>query len=163
MYADARRKALAALKQVDLLRENADQLRVWEEGISELRVCRDFHEGVLESGPLCPYCKLNPAAVHTGLAAQTRLNQLDERLTVLLTQWQQALHAALTSPQARASLAAMTAGEKRPLETFLQQGADDAQLPDGFVEAANRALRGIHAVRLASDGLLAALQAGGLP
>ncbi len=163
LYDDPRRKALQALRGVDLLGENVAQLRAWDNAISELHVCREFHEGVLDSSPLCPHCKINPAAVHTDLSAEVRLKQLDERLTTLLSQWRQALRAALTSPQAQASMQAMTAAERRPLEDFLAQADGALDLPAGFVESANRALRGIRSVRLSADDLLAALRTGGLP
>lgn len=156
-------KTLKALQKVDLLRENAEQLRAWENAISELRICREFHEELLENNPICPYCKLNPASVRGDVSAAVRLDQLEERLSTLLGQWQQALRAALTSEQAQESLAAMTPAERKPIEAFLEQPDDDPNLPDGFVQSANRALRGIRSVRLEAAALLAALKEGGLP
>lgn len=163
LYVDPRLIALKSLSTVDLLRENAEQLRAWENATIELRVCPEFHEGVLESSPYCPHCKVNPAAMSTDLAAGVRLSQLDERLTTLLGQWTQALRAALESPQAQASLQAMAPSERQPVTTFLAQIAEAPTLPENFVESANHALRGIQAVRLATATLVEKLQEGGLP
>lgn len=163
LYGSAQLKALKALVQVDLLRPHNDVLQAWERQISGLRTCPEFHEGVLANTAICPYCKLNPAVQHAQGAAADRLDNLELRLEELLLQWQQALRAALTSDAAQDSLHAMTPAERKPLEAFLAQADDDPRLPAGFVQSANRALRGIQAVTLAVDDLLKALQTGGLP
>jgi hypothetical protein len=118
---------------------------------------------LLDDSPFCPYCKLNPAVQVSGLSASIQLDQLDERLDKLLLQWQQALRDALNSETAQSSLQAMTPDERKPIETFLAQDDDDPRIPTGFVESANRALRGIQAITLSVEELLEALQSGGLP
>jgi hypothetical protein len=81
----------------------------------------------------------------------------------LLTRWRQALRDALSSQAAQTSLAAMTAAERKPVETFLTQKDAATDIPKGFVQAATQALRGIQAVTLPVDALLEALKTGGLP
>ena len=163
LYDDPRYETLKTLVSVDLLRESADLLEFWETAISDLRVCTQFHEAVLRDRPFCPHCKFNPAKAPGDTTADARLRELDNRLTGMLQNWQQALHNALESEHAQASLQAMTPAERQPVDAFLEQPLDSASLPAGFVESANRALRGIQSVRLASADLLAALQTGGLP
>jgi len=91
------------------------------------------------------------------------LETLEGRLGDLLVRWRQALRSALQSAPAQHSLQAMTPSERRPIEQFLARGDDDPIIPDGFVTAAAQALRGIEALALPADGLIEALQEGGLP
>jgi len=91
------------------------------------------------------------------------LDQLDDRLGEVLTRWRQALRANLTSDAAQHSLEAMAPAERKPVERFLKQKDDDPQIPQGFVDAATKALHGIEAVTLPVDNLLEALKVGGLP
>ncbi|MEJ5241100.1 MAG: DUF6079 family protein [Anaerolineales bacterium] len=163
LYHDRRLQALKTLEKVDLLRENRSQLQSWQSRISELRSCRDFHEGLLDDSPICPHCKLNPALLSNGIPPETLLNELDEQLTKLLIGWRRALQDALSGEQAQASLAAMTPAERRPVEEFLRQTSDDPNIPPDFAESANRALHGIRSLRLNVNDLLMALQEGGLP
>ena len=57
----------------------------------------------------------------------------------------------------------MTPAERRPIEQFLAAPDDALDVPAGFVQAANRALRGITALAIQPAALIAALSAGGLP
>jgi hypothetical protein len=163
LYDASEHKALKALVGIDLLSPHAGLLSVWDQQISDFRPCPEFHEGVLDDSAICPYCKSNPATHRDDISATIRLTELEERLTKLLTQWQQALRDALDSESAKASLKAMTSAERKPIDVFLAQDDDDPNIPTGFIESANRALRGIQAVTLSVDDLLIALETGGLP
>jgi len=161
LYNDSRLAALNTLSAIDLL--NRAELEGWKEALLRLPTCREFHEGVIADTPTCPSCHLRPAQHrHIGRADQM-LDQLDNRLSDLLTRWRQALQANLTSETAQRSLEAMTPAERRPIEQFLDQRDDDPTIPAGFVAAATQALRGIEALTLPVDGLLEALKEGGLP
>jgi len=101
--------------------------------------------------------------VQTYVISDRMADQLDARVDDLLTRWQRALQANLTSETARHSLEAMGPAERRPIEQFLGQCEDDPSIPGGFVSAATQALRGIEALTLPVDDLLEALKEGGLP
>ncbi len=163
LYNGRQYRALKTLVRIDLLSKNTDQLRAWESTISSLRVCPEFHEGLLEDSAVCPKCKFDPRHLPGDQPADVRLRELENRLNRLLNDWQQALRAALTGASAQASLQAMTPAERRPVEAFLAAADNDPNLPDGLVESANRALRGIQALQLSTADLLAALAQGGLP
>ena len=57
----------------------------------------------------------------------------------------------------------MTAAERRPIEAFLAQAETATEVPEGFVESANQALRGVQVVALSVEDLVAHLRTGGLP
>jgi hypothetical protein len=163
LYADARLAALKELSGVDLLRASgASELAVWQQTIAGLQTCPDFHEGVLAESPTCR-CGFRPANSTDVQQAGQVLERLDSTLDDLLTRWRQALRDALSSQAAQASLAAMTAAERKPVEAFLAQKDDVTEIPRGFVQAATQALHGIQAITLPVDDLLEALKTGGLP
>lgn len=163
LYQDRRFLALAELEKVELLHSNRGQFSTWKEAITTLRSCPDFHEEMLQDRPLCPSCGFKPVEHAEPVTARARLKGLDEELSHLLEGWRRALRAALNSEQAKASLEALTPSERDIIERFLSAEDDDPDIPAGFAQVANQALRGIRIVPLSQAELEKALKAGGLP
>ncbi len=161
LYEDSRLKALQTLNQLELT--SGSELDTWTNWATELISCREFHEGVIEDNPTCPYCNLQPKAQKHISDAKERLTTLDQMLDDMLKGWRQALVDALSSVSAQKSLEAMTPKERKPIEEFLKQNEDDLQIPAGFVDAAQKALRGISSIILPVGKLIKALKAGGVP
>lgn len=162
LYRDPRLESLKALAAIDLLNRSGE-LETWKQQLTTLLSCREFHEGVIADSPTCPYCHLRPAQSRGAASADPMVRTLDSRLSDVLKNWRQALHANLNSETARHSLEAMSPGERKPVSDFLDQNDAADSLPNGFVTAAIQALRGIQAVTLPVDDLLQALKTGGLP
>jgi hypothetical protein len=162
LYNDPRLGALKQLVRVELLAPNHAELDGWNQAVSGLRACTEFHEGLLADTPLCT-CGLRPAHVQREGDAAESLDYFDQRLGDMLLRWQQALRAGLTSETAQGSLAAMSPAERSPIEQFLTQRDDDPTIAAGFVADATRALRGIQALALPVGELIEALKTGGLP
>ena len=161
IYADPRLAALKTLSEIELL--PTSELQLWNQTISGLKSCREFHEGLIADAPTCPICHLRPVQRHSDFRAEQALDQLDARLDDLLVRWRQALCANLSSETAQRSLEAMAPAERQPIEAFLAQADDASEVPAGFVDVAVQALRGIEALTLPVDELLEALKEGGLP
>jgi hypothetical protein len=161
LYDDARLEALNTLSEIELLPR--PELQIWKQAISDLKPCREFHEGLIADAPTCPVCHLRPVGRRHDFRAEQELDRLDACLDDLLTRWRQALRANLSSDTAQRSLAAMSPAERQPIEAFLDQADDDPAIPSGFVNTATQALRGIEALTLPVDQLLEALKGGGLP
>ncbi len=161
LYQGPRLAAAETLSQIDLL--SSSELDDWKKVVTGLPTCREYHAGSIADSPTCPVCHLRPVEHRGATQAEQMLLQLDERLDDLLIRWRQALRANLTSETAMRSRKAMTPAERKPIEGFLAQSDDDTNIPQGFVESAVRALRGIEAVTLPVDDLVGALKAGGLP
>lgn len=158
---DARVKQLRQLSTVDIFATQQD-FRTWMERATSLKACLEFHTGLLADAPICPHCQYRPSSQDTDATGQ--LAVLDERLDTILSQWHDGLRSALQSEMAQQSLEAMTATERKPLETYLAFEAPRQEtLPPKLAEAANRALRGLQTVTVEPDELLAALRQGGLP
>ena len=158
---DSRLKSMQILKQLDLI--SGSQLDTWQCWATELISCREFHEGVIEDSPTCPYCNLQPKTQKHIKDAKERLIILDQMLDDMLKGWRQALMNALSSESAQKSLEAMTPKERKPIEDFMKQKVDNTNIPIGFVDAAQIALRGISSVVLPVDELIKALKVGGVP
>jgi hypothetical protein len=160
LYDDARLKALNQLATVELLSEA--ELHGWKDAVRRIPVSLDFHEGVLADSPT--HDGFRPIQHRNqDFDAAEQLEYFDMLLSDILLRWQQALRANLNSESTQQSLMAMTPDERKPIEQFLAQADDSVDISDGFAQAANRALRGIEAVNLSVDDLVAALKQGGLP
>jgi len=166
---DDRREALCrseALRQVQELERlhllPSDDLRRWQERTAALPTCREFYAGALDDGPLCPSCHFDPRLSAAAPDAEAALDSLEQELGRLLAGWREAVISALKSDVARASLEAMTPAERSTIEAFLAH-PDAPTLPQGFVAAANKALKGIESVTVSMRELENALREGGLP
>ncbi|NLF01488.1 MAG: hypothetical protein GX601_10980, partial [Anaerolineales bacterium] len=160
VYQDPRLRAVNVLSRVTVL--NEQELAAWKREIEELPVCPSFHEGILSDTPTCR-CGLRPAQRVNAGNAEATLQSLDDRLDRMLTNWRRALCDSLRTPHCSRSMAAMTAAERRPIEAFLAQAETATEVPEGFVESANQALRGVQVVALSVEDLVAHLRTGGLP
>ena len=135
----------------------------WNDAITAIPTCRDFHTGLLATTPTCPRCRFRPTQAGNQLA-DDRLTGLENRLDSLLAQWHGGLRAALASDTAVASIANMTQAERAPIDAYLRQAEPTSvTLPDNLVASVNRALHGLHTVTVTSAALLEALKQGGLP
>jgi len=162
LYQDARFESMQLLSKIELLTRSGD-FKNWKQQLTNLIACREFHEGVLNSSPTCPYCHLRPAQYRGLGLGDVAVQQLDDQLSDLLKNWRKALRDALQSDIVQQSLAALLPAERKPIEEFLQQSDDEEDLPPSFVQSAIQALRGIQVVFLPQDSLLQALKDGGLP
>lgn len=158
---DDRMGQLKALAEIDLL--NRVELDGWQDAITRIRTCREYHTGLLADTPICPRCHFRPQSAGTQSAVQV-LDLLDDRLDAILAQWHGGLRASLESETAQASMASMTPQERQPLDAYLAMtDPADAPLPAGLVQSAQKALRGLHTLPIQTDALVAALKEGGLP
>ncbi len=160
IYGDKALQSVLALNRLHILPSH--DLDDWKDRIAALKACPKFHDGLLGDEPICPYCGLNLAREGTAGGAEQALDNLETQLDRLLANWRQAVVEALNTEVAQRSLAAMTPAEREAVDSFLEQ-PEAINLPDGFVEAANKALRGIEAVDLSVRDLVRALRDGGLP
>ncbi len=159
---DGRVEQLRTLAGIDIL--SRTEFDGWVTAITGIRNCREFHEGLLADAPGCPSCNFHPLRDTGQMAAEGRLDALDERLDLMLEQWHAALRQNLQSETAQQSIEAMTPRERQPLDVYLiLDDPVEEVLPEGLVVSANKALRGIDTVGIRVDDLLAAMKQGGLP
>ncbi len=149
-----------ALARIDLFGDG--EFNGWSQAITAIPVCASFHAGLLEDAPTCPACHFRAAGAGEHPAGE-RLTLLDRRLDALLAQWHSALRSELAKPGAQAAVENMTAAERRPIDQYVAAAEPAAALPSGFVDSANRALRGLRGLAIEGKELLSALQRQGMP
>jgi hypothetical protein len=154
---DSRIVQLDQLSKIDIL--NEQELQQWLATTRAIPACHDFHAGLLQTTPLCPRCHFRPMP-GVVQSAQTALATQAAQLDILLIQWQSAVKTNLASDIAQASLSAMKPGERQLVQSFIEEPAEPTP---ATVKAINSALRGISALVLPADELLAALANGGWP
>ncbi len=159
---DNRVKQMKELSRIDILSDQ--EFKRWGQVMIALPACREFHMTLLEDSPICPRCNFRPILTTNNERAVERLSALESQLETLYERWHEALRQNLQSESARQSFAAMTQAERRPIEAYISRSAaSNGALPDGFVEAANQALRGLETLGVNVSDLVAALSEGGFP
>jgi hypothetical protein len=153
--------ALETLSALDLL--DASEWERLRRYLAEPIVCTEFDAGLLEDSTLCPHCHLQPVEAVGAVPAQELLNRFEAGLDSLFARWQRVLRANLVSESAQRSLEVATEAERAPVERFLRQDASDPTLPDGFLEAADRALRELQTISISAEGMATAVREEGLP
>ena len=159
---DARVHGMKELESLPLLVKNKGDLQGWQMALANLKVCLEFHPGMLDTQPKCN-CGFTPSQTVASSTAKATLEHLDQRLDTLSESWRKAVREGLDSEIAQQSLAGMTADERKPINAFLALGENEPSVPTGFVKAATVALTGIESVAIESEHLLDALRAGGMP
>jgi len=158
---DPRLATMNELSQLNLL--NEVEFEIWKDWLTRPLACPEFHDEAIEETPTCPFCRLKPKDYISMGEASQHIADLDDLLADMLLRWRQALKNNLTSETAQASIEAMAPKERKPIEEFLKQKENAPELPDGFVDLANKALQGIHSITLPVEELIDALKVGGLP
>ena len=162
LLADPRLKALDALAAVDLLPRGL--LADLRERLGGLTSCFALTEDDLAAAPVCPHCGFRPAAEPpAGPPADRTLGAIDDEVDALLAAWTATLLTNLDDQATRERLALLQPAQRALVQAFL----DSRTLPDppdaAFVGAVAEALSGLARVTVTTDGLRAALAAGGSP
>ena len=103
-----------------------------------------------------------PAGPAVGLAGKA-LEQLDDELDGLLSDWTQTLLANLEDPTTRENLSLLKPGPKKQVDVFMKNGQLPDTLEQDFIQALQEVLSGLVKVVVKAEDLRAALLAGGSP
>lgn len=150
---DTRLQQLEMLSGIKLL--PAVQLQDWRKQFAKLKVAETIDSKLFELNP-------NPVdfapRTESLLQASQLLKQLDDKLDILLTEWQANLKGLLDDPFIKLDL--LKDEDARELEAFIASGAVPEPLEASFIEAVNQALDGLEEVRIDEAKLLAELGQG---
>lgn len=130
----------------------------------KLQTCFALIKDNLESSATCPHCGFRPVESERSLGASGMqvLEEVDQQMDDLVTQWTSALLENLNDPTAQESLNLLPAKQKKAVSQLLQ----DKELPDkvdnDFVQAIQSALSGLTAIPVTPQELTEAL-GGGTP
>ncbi len=151
---DERLQTLEALSGISLL--PAEQVKQWRADWASLQVAESIDSKTLELTP-------NPVNFsprrESGLApASDRLTQLDDQLTMMLSQWTQSLKSSLADPLLQLDL--LSEVQRSEINTFTASGDLPHPVSKEFIAGVNEALSGLEEVKISTSDLVASLGKG---
>ncbi|MGQ9677378.1 MAG: DUF6079 family protein, partial [Chloroflexota bacterium] len=182
LMVDERLKALQKLSTIDLMPRQ--HLWDFQNRLAGLKSCFALTEPELDASPVCPHCGFRPAAeAVTGpislvqgqndfepgtrdfgpINAAAVLQQLDEQLDKMLTEWTAALISNLEDPTTMGNLALLKPEPRALVEEFVKGRTLPAEIDQEFIQAMREVLSGLNKVSVKVGDLRAALLAGGSP
>ncbi|MYA65074.1 MAG: ATP-binding protein [Gemmatimonadetes bacterium] len=161
LLGDGRLAKLDKLASINLLpREQLAELR---ERLGGLESCFAPSKRDMEARPDCPRCHFHPLGHAAAAPVDEQLSTMDRDLDKVLSEWTVALVENLNDPTTTGQMELLGAQERQLIEAFSASRALPEPLNDEFVEVLREVLSGLSRVVLTSDGIRAALAAGGLP
>lgn len=182
LMVDERLKALQKLSTIDLMPRQ--HLSDFQNRLAGLKSCFALTEPELDASPVCPHCGFRPAAEavtgpmshvqgQNGFGPGTRdfgpinaaavLQQLDEQLDKMLTEWTAALISNLEDPTIQGNLSLLKPEPRALVEEFIKRRTLPAEIDQEFIQAMREVLSGLIKVSVKVGDLRAALLAGGSP
>jgi hypothetical protein len=158
---DRRHKQLTSLAAIDFL--PVADLKEWERNLTGLLPCYAIGASELREHPLCPNCGYRPVGEPAGKPAPALLDEQEERLGQLHTDWTNALLANLRQQTTSANIDLMTPDQQKLIRAFLDAAALPESIGYDFVQTVKEALAGLERVAVPPEDILMALTEGGMP
>lgn len=158
---DARLQTLQKLAGIELMPRQ--QLNDFHNKLAPLKSCFSMTEKDLEKSPVCPHCNFRPSVEQPkGIGSQI-LDQLDDLLDDLVTNWAQTLLDNLEDPITQSKLDLLKTDEKGHVDQFINQRTLPDPINNDFIHAVKQALDQLKKVSIKISELQAALQKSGGP
>ena len=90
-----------------------------EQELTDLRTCKTFDPVTLSRSVTCPECDYRPRPTH-GATALARLEQIEQQVHSLHTEWEKALVDSLAASEMAEQIALLKAADKEMVETFVE-------------------------------------------
>ena len=110
-----------------------------QQKLSDLGTCKTFDPASLARRVECPECAYRPRPTG-GATAAARLDQIEQQVNGLHTEWQKALADSLTAPELTEQIALLNAAERELVNAFLQARRFPEPVTEGFVRAVGQVL-----------------------
>lgn len=169
---DKRKGKLAKDPRLTLLRDLASielmpkqQFRQLETELLNMKTCYQLGASELDATPYCPHCEYRPSEEPApGVPAARRLDQIDERLDRLVSEWTKTLVENLDDPTISGQVALVASADGKKA---IEQLRKARKLPDtvspALVKGLQEVFSGLEKVPVTDAGLRTALAKGGLP
>ncbi|MDD3893617.1 MAG: DUF6079 family protein [Syntrophomonadaceae bacterium] len=155
-------KKLNKLKEIELMPKG--QLQAWTEELGKLKPCYSLVKEDLDNTPVCPHCYFNPVKEVDAKPVYSRVEQLEEALEQLVSQWTENLLGNLEDPIVSNNIALITKESARArVQEFIKKRVLPEDLDSEFINAIKEVLSGLVKMNLTLDEVKAALLAGGSP
>jgi hypothetical protein len=148
-YAD-----LGKLSAIDLL--PGGKYANLQQKLADLRTCKTFDPNELSRTLTCPECKYRPRPPG-GRSAQALLEQIEEQVATLRSEWEKALVDSLRVPEMAEQIELLKASDKKLVTAFLDSSALPEPVTEEFVGAVSRVLTRFEVRRLRAGEIWGAL------
>jgi len=128
-----------------------------------LKSCFSMTEQDLEKSPICPYCSFRPSVEKTSGFGDQILDQLDENLDTIQSNWTETLLDNLNDPVTKDNLDLLKKDEKKEVDQFINSKELPQPLDHNFIHALKQVLSGLTKVIVKKADLQKALQVTGGP
>jgi hypothetical protein len=149
IYAD-----LKHLSRVELL--PSGNFASLEQRLLEIQSCPGFDEQRLDVQVRCPDCGYEPRTSE-GPSARARVDQIDDDLRKLSSEWQASLRDSLREDQLAANIALLGEDERGRIQAFADSGVLPSPIDGAFVEALNQVLGGFEVRKITGAEFFAAI------
>lgn len=158
---DTRLGQLQKLSTIELMPRQ--QLSDYQNRLSGLRTCFALTQPDLDASPVCPHCNFRLVSEPDSVPASQAIRRLEDELDRLHEGWTKTLLTNLEDPTTQQNLALLKPQPRKIVDFFLAARALPEEVNHDFVAALQEALSGLSKVVVTTDGLRAALLAGGSP
>lgn len=155
-------KKLNKLKEIELMPKG--QLQEWTDELGKLKPCYSLVKEDLDSTPVCRHCSFNPVKEKDAKPVYGRIEQMEEALEQMVSQWTENLLGNLEDPIVSSNIALITKDSARArVQEFLNKRVLPDDLDSEFINAVREVLSGLVKMNLTLDEVKTALLAGGSP
>jgi len=160
---DVRLQILQKLAGIDLMPRQ--QLMDFHKKFDPLRSCFSMTEQDLEKSPICPHCGFRPSVDNQGpqIQGSALLDQLDEELDTMISDWSGTLLDNLEDPITQSNLELLKSKSKEVIDAFIKSRDLPEPLDEKFVSALREVLSGLIKGTVKTSGLQDALKVSGGP
>ncbi|HAT8643599.1 DUF6079 family protein [Legionella pneumophila] len=152
---DQRLQILLKLASIDLMPRQ--QLIDYQNRLANLKSCFILTEQNLDSAPICPNCKFRPSIETISSTGSQIINQLDEQLDTMVSNWISTILNNLEDPITQEHMDLLKIDDRKPLESFIKSRELPIPLDNNFVHAVKEVLSGLVKVTINTHELQNAL------
>ena len=161
LLGDERLKILHQLSDIDFM--SIQHLTEFETRLENLESCSALIEKDLSASPVCPHCNYKPVEKDPSGPADIVLDDLDDELDELITNWTRTLLTNLEDPSTQSNIDLLNPEQRKMIDRFRKKRALPDRLNQDFIQALQDVLHGLIKVPVSISDLRSALLSGGSP
>ncbi len=154
LLGDERLKILHQLSDIDFM--SSQHLTEFETRLENLESCTALIEKDLSASPVCPHCNYKPVEKDPSGPADIVLDDLDDELDELITNWTRTLLTNLEDPSTQSNIDLLNPEQLKMINRFRKKRALPDRLNQDFIQALQDVLHGLIKVPVSISDLRSA-------
>ena len=154
LMGDERLKILHQLSDIDFM--SSQHLTEFETRLENLESCTALIEKDLSASPVCPHCNYKPVEKDPSGPADIVLDDLDDELDELITNWTRTLLTNLEDPSTQSNIDLLNPEQLKMINRFRKKRALPDRLNQDFIQALQDVLHGLIKVPVSISDLRSA-------